>query len=78
MLMYENKNYKVVFNEQTYQYEVINQVSGAVEEGNEVYPKSLTSAHLYNDAIERFKQRRAEENTANVVAIGTAPKDAAE
>ncbi len=78
MLMYENKNYKVWYAEGRLQYEVINKVSGACEEAHEIYPKALTSAHLYNDSIERFNQRRSEENTANVVAIGTAGKEPTE
>ncbi|AWY03110.1 hypothetical protein SCYZ1_31 [Pseudomonas phage SCYZ1] len=78
MVMYENKNYKVWYHEHSGTYQVINKVSGATEEVQEIYPKALTSAHLYNDSIERFAQRRAEENTNNVVAIGTAGKEPAE
>lgn len=78
MLMYENKNYKVWYAEGRLLYEVINKVSGAREESHEIYPKALTSAHLYNDSIERFNQRRSEENTTNVVAIGTAGKEPTE
>lgn len=78
MVMYENKNYNVWYDTHRKAYQVINKVSGAIEEVHEIYPKALTSAHIYNDSIERFVQKRAEEKALNVVAISIAGKEPAE
>ena len=75
MIVYQNKNYSVVYDETHKLYDVVNRVTNAVEDSDKVMPKALTSAHLFHDALERFYQRRAEEAKTNVVAIGLASKN---
>lgn len=75
MLVYENKNYQVVYESV---YKVVNKDTGAIEDSSDVLPKALMSAHTYNDAIERFHQRRKEETQNNVVSIGSTRKDDSE
>lgn len=78
MELYRNKNYKVVYDQGVHQYQVIHLITGAIEGEHMELPKALTTSHIFNDAIERFRSLREKETTDNVIAIGTARKDPAE
>lgn len=65
MILYENKNYKVEVNEDGTGYSVVHRISNVTEASEQILPKAITSADVWNTAI-----NNATKEVTNVVSIG--------